>query len=59
MFLHILEHSTFTATVDPTDGISKIVDVEEDLEDSKFKPMKNCTRFLRSMRNYIGWPPRS
>ena len=61
--------NAFTAIVDPTDGGSGTVDNEEDLVDSKFEkwmikmisiqPMKNCTRFLRSMRNYIGWPPRS
>ena len=31
--------NAFTATVDPTDGVSKIVDDEEDLVDSKFKKM--------------------
>ena len=61
--------NAFTATVDPTDGVSKIVDDEKDLVDSKFRkwmnkmtsiqPMQNCTRFLRSMKNCIGWPPRS
>ena len=61
--------NAFTATIDPIDGGSKTVDDEEDLVDSKFEKMddqddihivmKNCTRLLRSMRNYIGWPPRS
>ena len=23
------------------------------------QPMRNCTSFLRSMKNFIGWPPRS
>ena len=31
--------NAFTAIVDPTDGVSKIVDDEEDLVDSKFKKM--------------------
>ena len=31
--------NAFTATVDPTDGVSKIVDDEKDLVDSKFKKM--------------------
>ena len=61
--------NAFIATVDPTDGVSEIVDDEEELVDSKFEKMdnqddihivmKNCTRLLRSMRNYIRWPPRS
>ena len=61
--------NAFIATVDPTDGVLEIVDDEEELVDSKFEKMdnqddihivmKNCTRLLRSMRNYIRWPPRS
>ena len=61
--------NAFIATVDPTDGVSEIVNDEEELVDSKFEKMdnqddihivmKNCTRLLRSMRNYIRWPPRS
>ena len=61
--------NAFIATIDPTDGVSEIVDDEEELVDSKFEKMdnqddihivmKNCTRLLRSMRNYIRWPPRS
>ena len=31
--------NAFTATVDPTDGVSKIVDDEKDLVDSKFEKM--------------------
>ena len=56
--------NAFTATVDPTNGVSETLNHEEDLVDSKFKKMddqdnilaayENCTRFLRSMRNYIG-----
>ena len=56
--------NAFIATVDPTDGVSEIVDDKEELVDSKFEKMdnqddihivmKNCTRLLRSMRNYIG-----
>ena len=56
--------NAFIATIDPTDGVSEIVDDEEELVDSKFEKMdnqddihivmKNCTRLLRSMRNYIG-----
>ena len=61
--------NAFTTSVDPTEGIIEDVDEEEDLVDSKFEkmddqdditpPMRNCTSFPRSMRNYIGWPPRS
>ena len=56
--------NAFTATVDPTDGIIKDVVEEEELVESKFEkwiikmtfiqPMRSCTNFLRSMRNYIG-----
>ena len=52
--------NAFTAIVDPTDGGLETVDDEEDLVDSKFEKMdnqddmKNCTKFLRSMGNYIG-----
>ena len=31
--------NAFTATVDPTNGVSKTVDDEEDLVDSKFEKM--------------------
>ena len=31
--------NAFTATIDPTDGISEIVDDEEDLVDFKFEKM--------------------
>ena len=62
--------SAFTAIVNPTEGIVEKVDEEEDLVDSKFEKMddfkmlsiqlvKSCIRFLRSMRNYMGWPPKS
>ena len=61
--------NVFIATIDPTEGVTKTINDEEDLVDSKFEkwtikmtsiqPMQNCTRFLRSMRNCIGWPPRS
>ena len=60
--------NAFTATIDPTDGVSETVDDEEDLVESKFEKMnkmtsiqlmQNCTRFLKSMRNNIAWPPRS
>ena len=56
--------NAFTATVNPTEGIVEDVDKEEDLVDSKFEKMndqddihttmRNCTSFLRSMRNFIG-----
>ena len=61
--------SAFTITVDLTKGVTETEDEEEDLVVSKFEKMdeqdnihtayQNCTRFLRSMRNYIGWPLRS
>ena len=52
--------NAFTITVNPIEGIDKDVDEEEDLVDLKFEKMdnqddmKNCTKFLRSMGNYIG-----
>ena len=52
--------NAFTTTVDPIDEGLETVDDEEDLVDSKFEKMdnqddmKNCTKFLRSMGNYIG-----
>ena len=56
--------NAFTATVNPIDGIVEDVDEEEELMESKFEkiddqddilqPMRNCTSFLRSMRNCIG-----
>ena len=56
--------NVFTATVNPTNGIVEDVVEEEELVESKFEkmdikmtfiqPMKNCTSFLRSMRNCIG-----
>ena len=61
--------NAFTTTIDPTKGVTETEDEEEDLVVSKFEKMdeqdnihtayQNCTRFLRSMRNYIGWPLRS
>ena len=61
--------SAFTATVDPTKGIVEVVDEEKDLVESKFENMdeqddihtaySKLYRVLKSMRNYIGWPPRS
>ena len=61
--------NAFTTTVNPTDGIIEYVDEEEELVESKFEKMddqmtstqlmRNCTSFLRSMRNCIGRPPRS
>ena len=61
--------NAFTATVNPTDGIVEDVDEKEKLVESKFKnmddqddihkPMRNCTKFLKNMRNFIGWPPRN
>ena len=55
--------NAFTATVNPTDGIVEDVVEEEELVESKFEkmddqnasiqPMRNCTSFLRSMRNCI------
>ena len=62
--------NAFIATVNPTDGIVEDVDEEEELVESKFKKMddqddihtsyeKNCTKFLKTMRNFIGWPPRN
>ena len=56
--------NAFTTTIDPIDGIVKDVVEEEKLVESKFEkmndqdesiqPMRSCTSFLRSMRNYIG-----
>ena len=61
--------SAFTATVDPTKGVVEAVDEEKDLVNpnlrkltikmTSIQPMLSCTRFLRSMRNCIGWPPRN
>ena len=61
--------NAFTTTVNPTNGIVEDVDEEEELLESKFKkmmikmifiqPMRNCTKFLKNMRNFIGWPPRN
>ena len=62
--------NAFTVIMNPTEGIDEEVDDEKDLVESKFEKMdnqddihttykKNYTRFLRSMRNYISWPPRS
>ena len=34
--------NAFTTTVDPIDGVSEIVDDEEDLEDSKFKKINEA-----------------
>ena len=56
--------NAFTTTVNPTDRIVDDVVKEEELMESKFEkmddqvtsiqPMRNCTSFLRSMRNCIG-----
>ena len=58
--------NAFTTTINPTKGIVEDVDDEKDLVNSKFEKMEDqddvhtsCIKFLRSMRNYIGWPPRS
>ena len=61
--------SAFTATVDPIEGIVKVVDEEEDLVEFKFEKMGDqddihtayakLYKVLRSMRNCIGWSPRS
>ena len=60
--------NAFTATVNPIDGIVEDVDEEEELVKSKFEkmikmtsiqPMRNCTKFLKNMKNFIGWPPRN
>ena len=59
--------NAFTVTINPTDGIVEDVVEEEELVESKFEKMddqddiymRNCTSFLRSMRNSIGWPPRN
>ena len=56
--------NAFIATVNPTNGIVEDVDKEEEFVESKFEkmddqdesiqPMRNCTMFLKSMRNFIG-----
>ena len=48
--------NAFTATVDPTNGGSKTVDElrKWTIKMTSIQPMNNCTKFLRSMRNYIG-----
>ena len=56
--------NAFTAIVNPTDRIVEDVDEEEELVESEFekmddqddihKPMRNCTKFLKNMRNFIG-----
>ena len=56
--------NAFTTTVNPTDGIVEDVDEEEEFVESKFEkiddqdnilqPIRNCTKFLKSMRNSIG-----
>ena len=52
--------NAFTSTINPTDGIIEHVDKEEELAESKFEemtsiqPMRNCTKFLKNMRNFIG-----
>ena len=61
--------NAFTAIVNLTKGIIEDVDDEEDLVDSKFEKMddqdnihttyEKLYKVLRSMRNYIGWPPKS
>ena len=61
--------NAFTATVNPTERIVEDVEEEEELVDSSVKrwmikmisiqPMRNFISSLRSIRNYIGWPPRN
>ena len=61
--------NTFTATVNPTEGIVEDVDEEEDLVESKFEKMDeqddiytayvSYIRSRKSMRSCIGWPPKS
>ena len=61
--------NAFTATVNPTKGVVKEVDEEDDLVESKFEKMDEQDDFhtayaklykvSESMRNCIGWPPRS
>ena len=61
--------NAFTATVNPIDGIVEDVDEEEELVESKFEKMddqdgihtayEKLYKFLKSMRNSIGWPPRN
>ena len=56
--------NAFTTTINPTDEIVEDVDEEEELVESKFEkiddqdnilqPIRNCTKFLKSMRNSIG-----
>ena len=56
--------NAFTTTVNPTDGIVEDVDEEEELVSPNLRkwmikmtsihPMRNCTMFLKSMRNFIG-----
>ena len=61
--------NAFTTIVNPTDVIVKDVVEEEELVESKFEKMddqddihiayEKLYNFLRNMRNFIGWPPRS
>ena len=61
--------NAFTATVNPIDGIVEHVDKEEELEESKFEKMddqddiyttyEKLYKFLKNMRNFIGWSPRN
>ena len=56
--------NAFTATINPTDGIVKDVDEEEELVEPSLRrwmikmisiqPMRNYTSFLRNIRNFIG-----
>ena len=61
--------NAFTATVNPTDGIVEDVDEEEELVEFKFEKIddkddihtayEKLYKFLKRMRNFIGWPPRN
>ena len=55
-----------TVTINPTDKIVEDMDEKEELVESKFEKMDDqddihtaCTKFLKSLRNFIGWPPRN
>ena len=61
--------NAFTTTADPTDGGQKpwmmkrtwwiLSSRKWTIKIISIQPMKNCTWFMRSMRNYIGWPPKN
>ena len=58
--------NAFTTTVNPTDGIVRDVDKEEELVESKFEKMddqddihtayEKLYKVSENMRNFIGWP---